>query len=104
MREKIQDGTISKEQMDKVIALDDMMTANGLQQYLQVGKTLRAELGYGGGSTEKTTSRKSSGRKSGSRGGTKATASKFNTSQLFGFGSPATSTNRSLRALLDSLT
>jgi hypothetical protein len=68
MREKLDDGTISKEQMDKVIALDNMLTEKGLQTYMQVGKTLRAELGYGTveskSSGSKKTSRKSTGRKS----------------------------------------
>jgi hypothetical protein len=66
MRTKIEDGTISREQMDKVIALDDLLTGNGLQQYQQVGKTLRAELGYGNGVA--TAGKKSSGKKSGKNG------------------------------------
>ncbi len=60
MRTELENGTITKAQMDKIIALDDMLTANGLQDYLQVGKTLRAELGYGG--TVAKGGRKSSGR------------------------------------------
>jgi hypothetical protein len=71
MRAELQKGTISKGQMDKVVALDDMLTEKGLQSYYQVGKRLRYELGYAGGTlaTSRTGRRRRSGRKGGGRGG-----------------------------------
>jgi hypothetical protein len=65
MRAELLKGTITKDQMDKVIQIDDLLTSAGLQRYPQVGKTLRAELGYSvPGSTAKG-GRKSSGRSGG---------------------------------------
>lgn len=47
MRYELQQGTLNQEEMDKIIALDNLLTSEGLQPYMQVGKTLRRELGYG---------------------------------------------------------
>lgn len=47
MRYQLEQGTITQEQMDKIISLDNLLTSEGLQDNMQVGKTLREELGYG---------------------------------------------------------
>ncbi len=105
MRTELEKGTITREQMDKIIELDDLLTNAGLQPYTQVGKKLRAELGYGSGSTKSSgkSGRKTSGRKSGSRS-SKGKASNFDLTKMFAFGSNPTSTTKSLRQLLKEAT
>lgn len=89
MRAQLESGTISKEQMDKVIEIDNILTAAGLQKYAQVGKKLRSDYGYG---AAPTSSRSSSGGSSRSKDW-----------QFFAYGNPATSVNNSLRSLLNDL-
>ena len=47
MRSVIKQGKISKKQLSTAIAIDNLLTENGMQPYLRIGKTLRKELGYG---------------------------------------------------------
>ena len=64
MRRAIQAGNISQRQLDMAIAVDDALTEAGLQPYLQIGKTLRRELGYSiPASASKSSSRSSGGSK-----------------------------------------
>jgi hypothetical protein len=65
MLKELQNGTITKAQMDKIIEVDNVLTSSGLQQYAQVGKTLRNQLGYGqiAVSSSKTKSKGSKGKK-----------------------------------------
>jgi hypothetical protein len=102
MRYELSNGTISKEQMDKLVAMDNLLTTEGLQDYMQIGKELREDLGYGvveigSGASKYATKAKS---KSTAKAGSKK-ASKFDYSKMFAFGTPATSVNKSLRALLE---
>lgn len=63
MERIIESGKVSKEQLDEAIALDNFLTESGLQSYYQIGKELRAKLGYGSPSSSK------SSRSGGSSGG-----------------------------------
>jgi len=108
MRRSIQAGNMTKAQIDKVIEVDNALTEAGLQKYMQVGKTLRGELGYGlpKASSKSGGGRKSSGGRGGSRGGRRGSkggkgkaAKKY--SFFFEGGSNPISTNKSLRQLLN---
>lgn len=96
MRNELRKGTISKEQMDKVIAIDNALTELGLQKYAQVGKTLRRELGYGLVSSSGGSGRSGSSRSGGS-GRSRSLGMDY---KLFGFGNPQ-STTGALRKLLE---
>jgi hypothetical protein len=93
MKAELERGTISKAQMDKIIETDNLLTSLGLQTYPQVGKKLRAALGYG--QVASSSSSKSSSRSSSKKSG--LTASEL---KLFGFGDPKSSSGK-LRALLE---
>lgn len=102
MRTAIQGGKMTKAQLDKAIEVDNALTEAGLQPYLQIGKTLRKELGYGAPTSSKSgggrRTSKSGGRKSGGR---KSSRKNFD---MFGFGSNPTSVNNSLISLLNKYT
>lgn len=69
MRTQLQSGKVTKEQMDKAIQLDNLLTEKGLQKYPQIGKKLRAELGYGLVGNQTVSKGRSGGRRG--RGGSR---------------------------------
>ena len=106
MRSRIQDGTISKAQMDKVIEIDNALTQAGLQKYPQVGKMLREELGYGLVSNQTSSSSSRSSSKGGRKSSGRKSAGKGSKPKKFSFfyegGSNPISVNKSLRQLLEN--
>lgn len=69
MRSELEKGTISREQMNKVIEIDNILTSMGIQKYSQVGKKLRAELGYGAVSGKSSSGSSKSSKSRSSKGG-----------------------------------
>lgn len=104
MRTAIEKNLVTREQLQKAADTDVILTQLGIQKYLQIGKTLRADYNLGGGSTSSTSSKTSSGsRKSSSRssGSSSKSKNKFDY-DLMGFGgsNSTSSISKSLRQLL----
>lgn len=99
MRTAIENNLVTREQLQKAADTDVILTQLGIQKYLQIGKTLRADYGLGGGSTSSKTSSGSSRSSSKSSGSKK---SSFKYSMFYGGSNPVSSTNKSLRSLLES--
>ncbi len=100
LRTAYSNNEISKQEMDQIIEMDNILTEAGLQPYSFVGKALRSELGYGqvASGSKSSGSKKTSSRKGGSKKQAKAY-------QFFGGATGTTinpsSFNKSLRQLLN---
>jgi hypothetical protein len=93
----------TKEQLDKALKIDELLTTAGLQPYLQIGKTLRLKLGA---SVPGSSGGSSGGRKRSARGGSRSKKGKYDYGNILGFGgstSPISLTDK-LLALMNSTT
>jgi len=100
MRTALQSGQLTEKQLAKAIEIDNYLTEKGLQSYLQIGKTLRRELGYAAPGGGRSGGGRSGGGRSGGRKGSKK--GKFDYSKdLFASSVTSGTVSKSLRSILE---